>query len=66
MSKEIKALQSESLNKYAMYKAYLSGARYYEFSKALTMYTDIKDKLLLVDDTLDFTEQQLKKYVDRS
>lgn len=43
-----------------MHKAYLSGARYYEFSKALAMYTDIKDKILLVDDTLDFTEQQLK------
>lgn len=54
------SLQSEDLNKYAMYKAYLSGARYYEFSKALAMYTDIKDKILLVDDTLDFTEQQLK------
>jgi hypothetical protein len=37
-----------------------SGARYYEFSKALAMYTDIKDKILFVDDTLDFTEQQLK------
>lgn len=54
------SLQTEDLNKYAMYKAYLSGARYYEFSKALAMYTDIKDKILLVDDTLDFTEQQLK------
>ena len=54
------SLQSEDLNKYAMYKAYLSGARYYEFSKALAMYTDIKDKILLVDDTFDFTEQQLK------
>ena len=53
-------LQLEDLNKYAMYKAYLTGASYYEFSKALAMYTDIKDKILLVDDTLDFTEQQLK------
>ena len=53
-------LKDVDLNKYAMYKAYLSGARYYEFSKALAMYTDIKDKILLVDDTLDFTEQQLK------
>lgn len=53
-------LKDEDLNKYAMYKAYLTGARYYEFSKALAMYTDIKDKILLVDNTLDFTEQQLK------
>ena len=53
-------LKDEDLTKYAMYKAYLSGARYYGFSKALAMYTDIKDKILLVDDTLDFTEQQLK------
>ena len=40
VSKEIKALQSEGLNKYVM-------------------YTDTKDKILLVD-TLNFTEQQLK------
>ena len=53
-------LKDEDLNKYAMYKAYLSGARYYEFSKALAMYTDIKDKILLVDSTLDFTVEQLK------
>ena len=43
-----------------MQVAYLNGSRYYEFSKALAMYMDIKDKILLVDDTLDFTEQQLK------
>lgn len=55
------SLQTEDLNKYAMYKAYLSGARYYEFSKALAMYTDIKDKILLVDSTLDFTVEQLKE-----
>lgn len=54
-------LQSEDLNKYAMYKAYLTGARYYEFSKALAMYTDIKDKILLVDESLDFTVEQLKE-----
>ena len=54
-------LQSEDLNKYAMYRAYLSGARYYEFSKALAMYTDIKDKILLVDESLDFTIEQLKE-----
>lgn len=54
-------LQSEDLYKYAMYKAYLTGARYYEFSKALAMYTDIKDKILLVDESLDFTIEQLKE-----
>ena len=53
-------LKDVDLNKYAMYKAYLSGARYYEFSKALAMYTDIKDKILVVDPSLDFTLQQLK------
>ena len=31
-----------------------------EFSKALTMSTAIKDKILLVNDMLDFTEQQFK------
>lgn len=55
------SLKSEDLNKYAMYKAYLNGVRYYEFSKALAMYTDIKDKILLVDESLDFTIEQLKE-----
>ena len=60
MSKEIKALQSEDLNKYAMYKAYFTGARYYEFSKAYHMYLDIKAKILAVDSSLDFNIDQLK------
>lgn len=55
------SLQSEDLNKYAMYKAYLTGTRYYEFSKTLGMYTDTKDKILLVDSALDFTVEQLKE-----
>ena len=54
------SLQSEDLNKYAMYKAYFTGARYYEFSKAYHMYLDIKAKILVVDSNLDFTLQQLK------
>ena len=53
-------LQSEDLYKYAMYKAYLTGARYYEFSKALAMYTDIQVKILAVNPELDFSVGQLK------
>ena len=53
-------LKDEDLNKYAMYKAYFTGARYYEFSKAYHMYLDIKAKILVVDSNLDFTLQQLK------
>ena len=53
-------LQSEDLHKYARYKAYLTGARYYEFSKALAMYTDIQVKILAVNPELDFSVEQLK------
>ena len=54
------SLQSEDLNKYAMYKAYLSGARYYEFSKAYLMYLDIKSKILTINSELDFNLSELK------
>ncbi|MEG2283835.1 MAG: DUF4376 domain-containing protein [Bacilli bacterium] len=53
-------LKTENLAKYSMYKSYLNGARYYEFSKAYHMYLDIKAKILVVDENLDFTLQQLK------
>ena len=54
------SLQSEDLNKYAMYKSYLNGARFYEFSKAYHMYLDIKVKILAVNPLLDYTLEQLK------
>lgn len=41
--------------------ACLSGARYYEFSKAYAMYEDIKSKILLVDQSLNFTLEELKE-----
>lgn len=53
-------LRTENLAKYSMYKSYLNGARYYEFSKAYHMYLDIKDKVLVVDSSLDFDVDQLK------
>ena len=53
-------LKTENLAKYSMYKSYLNGARYYEFSKAYHMYLDIKTKILVVDSNLDFTLEQLK------
>lgn len=53
-------LHAVDVEKYAMYKAYLSGARFYEFSKALAMYTEIKPHLLAINGQLDFTEAQLK------
>ena len=53
-------LKTENLTKYSMYKSYLNGARYYEFSKAYHMYLDIKAKILIVDENLDFTLEQLK------
>lgn len=54
------ALKTENLEKYAMYKAYLEQARFYEFSKAFSMFNDIKDKLIKTNENLDFTLQQLK------
>lgn len=53
-------LKEEDLNKYSKYKSYLYGARFYEFSKAIEMYTDIKVKILAVNSNLDFTIEQLK------
>ena len=53
-------LKTENLAKYSMYKSYLDGVRYYEFSKAYHMYLDIKAKILAVDSSLDFTLEQLK------
>ena len=53
-------LKTQNLAKYSMYKSYLNGARYYEFSKAYHMYLDIKDKVLVVDSNLDFNVDQLK------
>ena len=53
-------LKTENLSKYSMYKSYLNGARFYEFSKAYHMYLDIKDKILAVNPLLDYTLEQLK------
>ena len=53
-------LRTENLSKYSMYKSYLNGARFYEFSKAYHMYLDIKVKILAVNPLLDYTLEQLK------
>ena len=53
-------LRTENLAKYSMYKSYLNGARFYEFSKAYHMYLDIKAKILAVNPLLDYTLEQLK------
>ena len=54
------ALKTEDLDKYAMYKAYLEQARFYEFEKTLAMFNDIKSKFVAVNESLDFTLEQLK------
>lgn len=54
------ALKTENLEKYAMYKAYLEQARFYEFEKALVFFNDIKGKFVNIDERLDFTVEQLK------
>ena len=54
------SLQSEDLNKYAMYKAYLNGARYYEFSKALAMLTQAAPVITQAYPDLDLSIPTLK------
>lgn len=54
------ALKTEDINKYAMYKAYLEQARFYEFEKTLMMFNDIRAKFVAVDESLDFTLEQLR------
>lgn len=53
-------LRTENLTKYSMYKSYLNGASFYEFSKAYHMYLDLKAKMLAVNPLLDYTLEQLK------
>ncbi len=53
-------LKNEDVDRYLMYKSYLYGARYYEFSKAISMYMDIKEKILLVNPGGDYTVDELK------
>ncbi|WHP04777.1 MULTISPECIES: hypothetical protein [Acinetobacter] len=53
-------LKLEDLDKYAMYKAYLEQARFYEFSKTLEMFNDIQDKFTAIDENLNFNVEQLK------
>ncbi len=54
------AVETTDKVKYAMYKAYLNGARYYEFEKALGLYTELKDKIMTINPELDFTIEQLE------
>ena len=54
------AVETTDKVKYAMYKAYLNGARYYEFSKAIGLYTELKDKILAINPELDFSVEQLE------
>ena len=53
-------LREENIIKYSMYKSYLTGARYYEFSKTYKMYLDILPKLVGINPSLSFTLEQLK------
>ena len=54
------SLQSEDLNKYATYKAYLNGARYYEFSKAIAMLTQAEPIITQAYPDLDLSIPTLK------
>ena len=54
------SLKSEDLNKYATYKAYLTGARYYEFSKAIAMLTQAGPIIAQAYPDLDLSIPTLK------
>ena len=54
------SLQSQDLNKYATYKAYLNGARYYEFSKAIAMLTQAEPIIAQAYPDLDLSIPTLK------
>lgn len=53
-------LRLENITKYSKYKSCLYGARIYEFSKAYTMYEDIKPKILNINSNLNYTIDELK------
>ena len=53
-------LKDVDLNKYATYKAYLNGARYYEFSKALAMLTQAAPIITQAYPDLDLSVPTLK------
>lgn len=54
------SLQGVDLDKYATYKAYLNGARYYEFDKALTMLTQAAPIITQAYPDLDLSIPTLK------
>lgn len=47
--------------KYAIYDAYLSRSKYYEFTRALYMFNEIRQKFIAIDPRLNFTDEQLKQ-----
>lgn len=60
MNTLLEELKIIDIEKYAMYKAYLNAARYYEFDKTLKMYDEIKTRLIEINQSLDFSFDQLK------
>ena len=54
------SLQSEDLDKYATYKAYLNGARFYEFDKAIAMLTQAEPIIAQAYPDLDLSIPTLK------
>ena len=54
------SLQSEDLDKYATYKAYLKGARFYEFDKAIAMLTQAEPIIAQAYPDLDLSIPTLK------
>ena len=54
------SLQSEDLDKYATYKAYLNGARFYEFDKAIEMLTQAAPVITQAYPDLDLSIPILK------
>lgn len=54
------ALRENDLDKYALYKAYLEQARFYEYDKTYAMFLELKNKFEEVDPSLGMEEERFK------
>lgn len=53
-------LKNEDIEKYATYKAYLTAARFYDFSKSYHLFNNVKAQIVAVNPALDFDLLTLK------
>lgn len=54
-------LKTADINQYAVYKAFLSGSRFYEFGQTMQMFKQVRSYLVAINPILDFTDEQLQE-----